>query len=207
MRRIPPHLLRQGCIILIGAAAVLFLLKPTRSERIRADYVGVGVCQKCHGLESIGNQYRVWASSTHASAFVTLKGGKGREVAQRAGVENPSGDHRCMRCHTTGGGKSDVTRNEGVGCEACHGPGGEYFEFSNHASFLDRQSAYRKAISLGMYPILGMEGIKGREKLCRNCHKDERPCAPTDIEEKKRRKLSLSIIADLPSKLKHPLRR
>jgi hypothetical protein len=207
MRMLSPQLLRRGFIILIITVAVLLMLKPTRSQRVRADYVGVGVCQKCHGLESIGNQYRVWASSTHASAYVVLKGGKGREVAQRAGVENPPGDYRCIRCHTTGGGKSEVTRTEGVGCEACHGPGSGYFEFSNHASFLDRQSAYRKAIGLGMYPILGMEGIKSRERLCRNCHKDERPCAPTDIEEKKRRKLSLSIIADLPSKLKHPLRR
>ncbi|MBP7582928.1 MAG: cytochrome c family protein [Spirochaetes bacterium] len=207
MKPIPLNRPRAIFIALLAAVSVPLLLGPTKSERARADYVGVGVCQKCHGLESIGNQYRIWAASTHASAFVVLKGGKGREVAQRAGVENPSADRKCLRCHTTGGGKSDTTRTEGVGCEACHGPGSGYFEFSNHASFLDRQNAYRKAITLGMYPVLGVEGIKARERLCKNCHREERPCAPTDIEEKKRRRLSLSLIADLPSKLKHPLRR
>ncbi|HPA71476.1 MAG TPA: cytochrome c family protein [Spirochaetota bacterium] len=207
MKPFPLNPPRSICIALLAAVSVPLLLGPTRSERVRAEYVGVGVCQKCHGLESIGNQYRIWAASTHASAYVVLKGGKGREVAQRVGVENPPADRKCLKCHTTGGGKSDTTKTEGVGCEACHGPGSEYFEFSNHASFLDRQNAYRKAITLGMYPVLGVEGIKAREKLCKNCHREERPCAPTDIEEKKRRRLSLSLIADLPSKLKHPLRR
>lgn len=177
------------------------------SRRRAADYVGVDVCKKCHGMDSIGNQYRIWAASTHANAYLILKSGKSKDIAQKAGIDVPHADLRCLKCHTTGGGKSEVVKNEGVGCEACHGPGGDYFEFSNHASFIDRENAYRKAISLGMYPILGVEGIKARERLCKNCHRDERPCAPSDIEEKKQRELSLSIIADLPSKLRHPLRR
>ncbi len=177
------------------------------SRRRAADYVGVDVCKKCHGMDSIGNQYRIWAASSHANAFLRLKSGKAKEIAQKAGIDIPHADIRCLKCHTTGAGKSDVVKSEGVGCEACHGPGGDYFEFSNHASFIDRENAYKKAISLGMYPILGVEGIKARERLCKNCHRDVRPCAPADIEEKKRRELSLSIIADLPSKLRHPLRR
>ncbi len=182
-------------------------LRSGLSGRVRADFVGADVCRKCHGIEAIGNQYRIWAASLHASAYVVLKGGKGREIGQRAGLDSPHTDYKCLKCHTTGGGKREQVRTEGVGCEACHGPGSEYFEFSNHASFLDRESAYRKAVGLGMYPILGVKGIKAREKLCKNCHQEERPCAPTDIEEKKRRRLSLSVIADLPTKLKHPLRR
>jgi len=207
MKRPFPIPVRAALFALLIAVPLFTGLRGGLSGRVRADFVGVGVCQKCHGIESIGNQYRIWAASLHASAYVALKGGKGREIGQRAGVDSPHNDSRCLKCHTTGGGKREQVRTEGVGCEACHGPGSEYFEFSNHASFLDRQSAYRKAVGLGMYPILGVEGIKAREKLCKNCHQDERPCAPQDIEEKKRRKLSLSIIADLPSKLKHPLRR
>jgi hypothetical protein len=188
-----------GCIALFSGTAL--------SRRRAADYTGAEVCKKCHGMDSIGNQYRIWTASSHANAFLILKSGKSKDIAQKAGVDVPYADVRCLKCHTTGGGKSEIVKNEGVGCEACHGPGGEYFEFSNHASFIDRSNAYKRAISLGMYPILGVEGIKARERLCKNCHRDERPCAPSDMEEKKRRELSLSIIADLPSKLRHPLRR
>lgn len=195
-------------VLCVGSIVFFGLLTQNAFSRRRAaDYVGVDVCKKCHGMDSIGNQYKIWTASNHANAFLRLKSGKGKEIAQKAGVEIPHTDLRCLKCHTSGGGKSEVVKSEGVGCEACHGPGGDYFEFSNHASFIDRESAYKKAISLGMYPILGVEGIKARERLCKNCHRTERPCAPADIEEKKRRELSLSIIADLPSKLRHPLRR
>lgn len=203
-----PHT-QKKLLFFIACFFIFFILLAdyALSRRRAAEYVGAEVCKKCHGMDSIGNQYRIWAASNHANAFLRLKSGKAKEIAQKAGVEIPHADLRCLKCHTTGGGKSEAVKNEGVGCEACHGPGGEYFEFSNHASFIDRENAYKKAISLGMYPILGVEGIKARERLCKNCHRDERPCAPADIEEKKRRELSLSIIADLPSKLRHPLRR
>ncbi|MCX7679247.1 MAG: cytochrome c family protein [Spirochaetes bacterium] len=192
---------------IFSVGIVLVVLNSAYSRRRIPEYVGVDVCKKCHGMESIGNQYKIWSTSNHANAFMRLKTTKALEIAQKIGVEAPHAELQCLKCHTTGGGKSERVKNEGVGCEACHGPGEDYFEFSNHASFIDRENAYRKAISLGMYPILGVEGIKARERLCKNCHRDERPCSPADIEEKKRRELSLSIIADLPSKLRHPLRR
>lgn len=194
-------------IFFVCSGIILFVGDEVYPRRRTPDYVGVDVCKKCHGMESIGNQYKVWSTSNHANAFVRLKSAKAVEIAGKIGIETPQDDLKCLKCHTTGGGKSEKVKNEGVGCEACHGPGSEYFEFSNHASFIDRDGAYKKAVSLGMYPILGVEGIKARERVCKNCHRDTRPCAPVDIEEKKRRELSLSIIADLPSKLRHPLRR
>lgn len=198
-------------IIFAGAVCLCVLLSFIAGDevagRIRAQFVGVDVCKNCHGSESIGNQYRVWRSSPHSNAFLVLRTGKSREIAKNAGVAEPYNDRKCLKCHTTGGGRTEATKDEGVGCEACHGPGSEYFEFSNHASYLDRESAYRKAVSRGMYPILGVKGIKARERVCRHCHLDERPCAPSDPEEKKRRRLSLSLIADLPPMLKHTLRR
>ncbi len=186
---------------------LLSILEPVESQRVRSQYVGVSVCRKCHGSEAMGNQYRIWEASPHASAFIMLRLPKAKQIAKKVSVQNPSEDPKCLKCHTTGGGRSEVTRDEGVGCEACHGPGSRYFEFSNHASYLDRESAYKKAIGLGMYPVRGINGIKFRERMCKRCHRDQRPCFPEDADEQKRRRLSLSIIADLPSKLKHPLRR
>lgn len=184
-----------------------FTARDAVTGRVRAQFVGADVCKKCHGSESIGNQFKVWSSSPHSNAFLVLRTGKSREIAKNAGVAMPYADRKCLKCHTTGGGRTEATKDEGVGCEACHGPGSEYFEFSNHASYMDRESAYKKAVSRGMYPILDVQGIKARERVCRHCHRDERPCVPSDPDEKKRRRLSLSLIADLPPMLKHTLRR
>jgi peroxiredoxin len=84
-----------------------------------AEYVGSQACQACHEAE-----YETWAASPHAHAVETLvKKGKSSDVG-------------CLRCHTTAfdrpGGfppagdldaHGDLAR---VGCESCHGPGGEH---------------------------------------------------------------------------------
>lgn len=168
-------------------------------------YTGIDVCRKCHESNAIGNQYAVWAASPHANAYRILSSTKANDIAVKHSIENPSLDRRCLKCHTTGGGKIEKTAKEGVGCEACHGPGGDYYEFSNHASFTNRDAAYRKAVKLGMYPIIGIDGIKAREKLCRHCHHENRPCYPKDPAEQERQKLPLQLIADFI--FKHPVRR
>lgn len=192
------------------AASAVFLLalltSPTDgARRTFPSFIGVAECKKCHESDGIGNQHRVWSASPHARAVQTLSQEKGMEVARKAGVNDPAGSLACLKCHTTGGGKTEATRTEGVGCEACHGPGSLYHEFSNHASFEARENSYRKAVSLGMYPILGYDGIKARERLCRYCHTEERPCYPESGKERKRQKLPLGLIADFV--FKHPLRR
>jgi len=170
-----------------------------------AEYTGIDVCRKCHESNAIGNQYEVWAGTPHAEAYQLLSSEKASQIASKHSIDNPQKNNRCLKCHTTGGGRVEKTFSEGVGCEACHGPGGRYFEFSNHASFANRDAAYRKAVKLGMYPIIGIDGIKNREKLCRNCHNVDRPCYPEDPKEQQRQKLPLQLIADFI--FKHPVRR
>jgi peroxiredoxin len=89
-------------------------LLPT-SSRI----VGSEACQSCHPAE-----YATWSKSAHAHAVASLeKKGKAE-------------DADCLRCHTTGFGRPggfpadagpaahpDLAR---VGCESCHGPGGDH---------------------------------------------------------------------------------
>ncbi len=190
-----------------SAALILTLLPagPAEPRRNFPSFIGVAACKKCHESDSIGNQHKIWSASPHARAHQSLSQEKGIEIARKAGVEDASQSLACLKCHTTGGGKTEATKTEGVGCEACHGPGSLYHEFSNHASFEARESSYRKAVSLGMYPILGYDGIKARERLCRYCHTAERPCYPESTEERKRQQLPLGLIADFV--FKHPLRR
>ena len=86
-----------------------------------ADHVGSDVCQSCHAAE-----YQTWLASPHSHAVETLAS-QGKQA-----------DEACLACHTTGFGKpggfpsgtpassdSDLGR---VGCEACHGPGGEHVQ-------------------------------------------------------------------------------
>lgn len=84
-----------------------------------ADYVGSDACQSCHAKE-----YETWAGGAHGHAVDTLvKAGKAE-------------DTDCLACHTTAYGKPggfpagapvaehpDLAR---VGCESCHGPGGDH---------------------------------------------------------------------------------
>lgn len=83
-----------------------------------AAYVGSEACQSCHPAE-----HAKWKEHPHASALATL---------ERAGK---AGEAACLDCHTTGYGKGGFpagTRPEdhpglvGVGCESCHGPGGDH---------------------------------------------------------------------------------
>lgn len=191
-------------ILIIIAILLLFVIS-LESKRIRATFVGIDACKRCHDNDSIGDQYKLWASTPHANAFQSLRSVIAMQIAKKYDIKKPSEDRRCLKCHATGGGKNPDIIYEGVGCEACHGPGSRYKDFDNHASFDNRKNAYKKAIRLGMYPIIGDDHIKGREKLCRYCHNAKRLCITNeDIVNKKNRPLPLTIIADFI--YKHSLR-
>jgi len=104
---------RQALLEKIGARRDVL---PTNAR-----YVGSDSCRECHASE-----FQTWAASPHAAAATTLS---------KAGR---SSDAACLACHTTGFGQpggfpkdgavqahSDLAR---VGCESCHGPGGDHVE-------------------------------------------------------------------------------
>jgi hypothetical protein len=89
-----------------------------------ARHVGSDACRSCHAKE-----YEAWAAGPHARALASLE------------AKNSAGDASCLKCHTTGfardGGFSlgdrvadqpDLAR---VGCESCHGPGGDHVDESS----------------------------------------------------------------------------
>jgi hypothetical protein len=103
-------------------------------------FVGAARCSQCHaGVHS------TWTQTLHAHALETL------EAVEQG--ENPD----CLRCHTVGfgqpGGFVDrQTTNSlaGVGCESCHGPGGDHVSNVNN-------EALRPPISI-------------RSDVCGTCH-------------------------------------
>jgi peroxiredoxin/nitrate/TMAO reductase-like tetraheme cytochrome c subunit len=86
-----------------------------------AQHVGSESCRECHESE-----YETWAASPHAAAVTTLS-----KAGESANAE-------CLACHTTGFGRPGGFPRDGaveshtdlarVGCESCHGPGGEHVQ-------------------------------------------------------------------------------
>ncbi len=187
-------------------ALLYIFISPVDSDSVKPAFIGIDACRKCHDSTSIGSQYKIWAATPHAKAYQTLLTEGAKAAGKTNGIAEPQKDIKCLSCHATGSGKNPQIVSEGVGCEACHGPGSLYNDFDNHASFDSRENAYRKAINLGMYPIIGDDCIKAREKLCRHCHNEKRLCITReDLTKKDKRELPLSIIADFI--YRHPLRR
>jgi peroxiredoxin len=81
--------------------------------------VGSDACQSCHATE-----YATWAASPHAHALETL--------SEKGNADDPD----CLACHTTAFGREGGFPADGtaashpdlgrVGCESCHGPGGDH---------------------------------------------------------------------------------
>src|SRR5262245_63238530 len=86
-------------------------------------FVGPSKCGLCHKAAARGDQYGLWQKSKHAGAFATLEGDAARAVAKSRGIADPAAAPQCLRCHTAGPGANAA---DGVTCEACHGPGGDY---------------------------------------------------------------------------------
>ncbi len=118
----------------------------------QADYVGSEACKSCHAAE-----HATWAASPHARSVASLES---KGAAARAD---------CLRCHTTGFGRSGGFPKEGrpdahpdlarVGCESCHGPGG------SHAA----QGAERRGTILSLGDKCDSCVIL---QICGSCHDD-----------------------------------
>ncbi len=84
-----------------------------------AAHVGSDACQSCHPAE-----YETWSGGAHAKAL--------RSLEQR----DKADDAACLACHVTaygrpggfpkGGDPAAHTDLARVGCESCHGPGGDH---------------------------------------------------------------------------------
>jgi peroxiredoxin len=82
-------------------------------------YVGSAACRSCHAAE-----FETWSRSAHAGAV------------ERLTAVHKERNPDCLRCHTTGFGRPGGFPEKGlpsehadraeVGCESCHGPGGDH---------------------------------------------------------------------------------
>lgn len=129
-------------------------------------YVGAEKCKMCHNSPAKGAQYAKWAESKHARAYHTLASEEAKKLASAKGIADPQKAPECLKCHVTGyAAPADKLTDkykaeEGVGCESCHGPGGDYWK-------MEVMKDQAKAIAAGMQIP--------DEKICTGCHNPESP--------------------------------
>jgi len=197
-------------LLFISLLLVSFPLAGLDEESNTFTFVGSKVCKECHGNDAIGNQYKIWALSHHAKSYNKLLGEKAAQIAAKAKITAPEKNYECLKCHSTGKGRVESVIKEGVGCEACHGPGSVYYTASNHVDYSSRENGYRRGIKNGMYPILGITSLKTRERLCLSCHRKDRPCYPENTLNDYKYRIPIQTIDSLwkgDVNFRHPLRR
>lgn len=140
-------------------------------------YVGAEKCKICHNRKDQANQYEIWSRSGHAKAFATLATDSARVLAATAGIKgDPQKAAECLECHVTGFGldtshfAQTFVRENGVQCEACHGPGSDYkaasiMSTTKYASNRDEQ--HKLALGAGL--------VMPDEKTCVKCHNKRSP--------------------------------
>ena len=96
-------------------------------------YLGAEACGKCHDGPQMGHQFSKWRLTPHAKAYAALSMPEAKEITKLSGItEEPHKAKMCLGCHATASEEEDWQRGEefhledGLQCEACHGPGSEY---------------------------------------------------------------------------------
>lgn len=111
---------------------MVFLASALHAQTEKPSYVGVAMCKACHNTTKSGKQYAIWDSSAHSKAYEVLASAEAKALGKKMGIDDPQKSDKCLSCHTTGFGAPaslkgpKLTQEEGVSCEACHGPGSEY---------------------------------------------------------------------------------
>lgn len=157
-----------------------------------AAYVGARKCKKCHLKQS-----KSWKQGKKAKALEVLLPGNATEIKAKFNLDSSkdySKDESCLACHTTGYGHEGgyflpdpadakavkkAKKLAGVGCESCHGPGGEYVK--HHKEIMTSKRTYKVE---EMYAA-GMGKID--ETVCTGCHNEKSatydPANPFDFKK------------------------
>ena len=159
--------------------ACLILYSTNRNySQSKHKYMGAEKCAKvCHKGKKKGSQLEIWKSKKHSQAYHTLGTEKAKKLAKELNLkEDPQKSEKCLKCHVAGHGleKSRFTKTykieDGVSCEACHGPGSVYKKLS---------------IMKDTKKFLANGGILPDEKVCVSCHNEESPTYEKFVFEEK----------------------
>jgi len=128
-------------------------------------YIGADKCKMCHNKPTTGDQYGKWLKDPHAKAMKTLASQEALDYAKKNGIADPAKEAKCLKCHSTyekagSSLRAGITPEEGVSCEACHGPGSNY-----------KSPTVMKNLKLAKESGL----IIPDQTVCLGCHNKENP--------------------------------
>jgi hypothetical protein len=173
--------------------------EPAPSAEKQRMYVGSDKCMMCHKAEASGAQYVIWQKSAHAKAYEALAGEAAKAAGSKAGIADPQKAPECLKCHVTAYGVDAKRLGEkynmaqGVGCEACHGPGGDYISM-----------ATMKGIASGQIEAASVGLVKPTKDTCVGCHNDKSPTFKGFEFEKMVAKIAHPIPAERKAQYKAP---
>jgi len=159
--------MRKISVIVMAFGLLIFILSSiVVAEEGDPQYVGSAKCKICHKAEKRGAQYTKWEEGKHSKAYEVLASEEAIAAGKAMGIDNPQTSDKCLKCHVTAFGVAaelkaeSFDKAEGVGCEACHGPGSEYKSLK---IMNDREAA----LAAGM--------VIPTEETCIGCHNEESP--------------------------------
>jgi hypothetical protein len=198
--------MRLRVALTIGLMA-LFAWGASTALAADAKYVGAPGCTaRCHNKkEKDGDQKGVWLASKHAKAYQNLGSAEAKQKAKDLGVAgNPQSAKNCLACHTTGFGApaaqfdSTFKKEDGVQCEACHGPGEHYKAMKTMKSISEERGPDKKgksetAVKTGLhFPT---------EETCKRCHVQEITLGGETFKNPSYKEFAFQEFYD---KMKHP---
>jgi hypothetical protein len=163
--------MRRALIILTAAGLAQAQQAPT-------SYIGAGGCNSsnCHGAAAElaladsrikGNEYATWANADkHARAYRVLLETRGKRMAEILKITDAGHDKRCVNCHVVGSPEKSI--NDGVACEACHGPAEKWL--GPHSVKKDGVSPdvrHKENVANGM---IDTKDLPVRADTCLKCH-------------------------------------
>lgn len=139
------------------------------------NYVGPGSCSAvaCHGAirpmpgaRILQTEYSTWvAQDRHARATEILGNPVSQRMGRILGIGNPMQAPKCLLCHSLDvppavRGRNFV--NEGVSCEACHGPATGWLGYH-----VTKDATHEESVRRGMHDT---KDVVKRTERCLTCH-------------------------------------
>jgi hypothetical protein len=146
------------------------------------EWQGVASCAStaCHGGNgprgSKGSEYTTWVlDDRHTQAYQILFDDRSRLIEKNlrhlknVKEAHAEADQLCQRCHAmnaeNGPHRDSFVRNDGIGCESCHGPAQEWLGLHYARDWRDKKPEEKR--KLGYWPL---KSLGERARLCVSCH-------------------------------------
>ncbi len=166
-----------GVLLALVAGAAVAQAPATLPYQSPDKSMGVVNCANsiCHGSVQpfkdstvLQNEYVTWSRvDKHARAYRVLFSEQSQRIARNLGLKNPAHEEKvCLDCHAQNvptslrGERFKI--EDGVSCEACHGPSGRWLK-----SHVENGATHEQNLANGLFPT--GDAVQ-RARLCLSCH-------------------------------------